>query len=166
MFPNQFSVSLWGDEGFSAILSMHTIPEIVKIITHDTSPPLYNILEHLWFGVFGSSEVSIRALSFLFYTLCVFFVFLIGKKFFGKKTALIASVLTFFNPFFFIYAFEGRMYSLLALGVVSSMYFFLERKWVPYVVASLVALYSHHFSIFISFPSQSVTLAPSRTTQI
>ena len=83
-----------------------------------------------------------------------------------KKTGILAAMLTFLNPFFFTYAFEGRMYSIMALGVTASMYFFLKiihenrekrgsrksRKNIfGYVFFTLWALYSHHFAIFILF---------------
>ncbi|MEK7111920.1 MAG: glycosyltransferase family 39 protein, partial [Patescibacteria group bacterium] len=148
---NQFTASLWGDEAFSAVLSMKSIPEIISIIARDTSPPLYNISEHFWFGLFGTSEVAIRALSFLYFLIAIFFVYKIGKHLWDKKTGLLASALTFFNPFFFAYAFEGRMYSILAAGVSASMYFFVKRNWVGYVLATTAALYSHHFAIFAVF---------------
>ena len=148
---NQFTVSLWGDEAFSAILSMKSIPEIIKIISRDTSPPLYNITEHIWFQIFGTSEVAIRSLSFLYYLTAVFFVYKIGAHLWNRKTGVLAALLTSLNPFFFIYAFEGRMYSILAATVAASMYFFLKRRWVGYVVATTAALYSHHFSIFAVF---------------
>ena len=149
--PNQFTASLWGDEAFSAILSMKPIPEIISIIARDTSPPLYNLTEHIWFQIFGTSEIAVRSLSFLYYLIAVFFVYKIANHLWDKKTAILASVLTFLNPFFFIYAFEGRMYSILAAAVTASMYFFLTQKWVGYVLATSAALYSHHFSIFAVF---------------
>lgn len=148
---NQFNTSLWGDEGFSAILSMKSLPEIIKIIVNDTSPPLWNITEHLAFQIFGTSEIVIRGLAFAYFLLAVFFVYKIGEHLWSKKTGLLAAALTFLNPFFFIYAFEGRMYSILALGVTASMYFFLTRNWFGYVVATLWAMYSHHFAIFALF---------------
>lgn len=143
--------SLWGDEGFSAILSMKSIPEIIKISANDTYPPLYNITEHLVFKYFGASEVAIRGLSFFYYLIAVFFTYLIGSYLFNKKTGLLAAILTFLNPFFFIYAFEGRMYSILAAGVTTSMYFFLRKKWIPYILATTFAMYSHHFAAFAIF---------------
>lgn len=148
---NQFTASLWGDEAFSAILSMKPIPEIISIISRDTSPPLYNISEHIWFQIFGTSEIAIRSLSFLYYLIAIFFVYKIAAHLWDKRTGLIAAVLTFLNPFFFAYAFEGRMYSILAATVTASMYFFITKKWVGYVVATAAALYSHHFSIFAVF---------------
>lgn len=148
---NQFTASLWGDEGFSAILSMKSIPQILSIIARDTSPPLYNLTEHLWFKLFGTSEVAIRSLSFLYFLIAIFFVYKIGVYLWDRRTGAIAAALSFLNPFFFSYAFEGRMYSILAAGAASSMYFFLKRNWVGYVIATTAMLYSHHFSIFIIF---------------
>jgi uncharacterized membrane protein len=144
----QFTTSLWGDEAFSAVLSMKSIPQIIQIVARDTSPPLYNITEHLWFQIFGTSEMAIRSLSFLYYLLAIFFVYKIGAALWNKKTGFVAAVLAFLNPFFFIYAFEGRMYSILALGVIASMYFFIKRNWPLYVMATTWAIYSHHFAIF------------------
>lgn len=153
--------SIWGDEGFSAILSMKTIPDIFKIIATDTSPPLWNITEWILFNTLGTDEVYIRGLSFLYFLLTTVFVYKIGALFYSKKTGVVAALLTFLNPFFFIYAFEGRMYSIMALGVTASMYFFLKMYYYPndiktvtkigYVVSTLWALYSHHFAFFAVF---------------
>lgn len=148
---NQFTASLWGDEAFSAVLSAKSIPKIISIIASDTSPPLYNITEHFWFGLFGSGEVAIRAFSFLYFLIAVFFVYKIGALLLGRKPGILAATLSFLNPFFFTYAFEGRMYSILAATVLASTYFFLKRNWVFYILATTLALYSHHFSIFAVF---------------
>jgi len=148
---NQFTVSVWGDEAFSAVLSQKSVPQIISIIIRDTSPPLYNLTEHFWFKLFGNSEVAIRALSFLYFLIAVLFVYKIGSYLWNKNAGLIAALLTFLNPFFFIYAFEGRMYSLLAATVTASFYFFLSKKWKWYVVATTLALYTHHFAIFAVF---------------
>lgn len=145
---NQFTVSLWGDEAFSAILSTKSIPEIVKIIAHDTSPPLYNILEHFWFGIFGTSEVAIRAMSFLFLLIAVCFVYKIGESLWDAKTGFLAALLTFLNTTFFVFGFEGRMYSLLIATVTASFYFLISKKWPGYILATTLALYTHHFAIF------------------
>jgi uncharacterized membrane protein len=157
MIETVFNESIWGDEGFSAILSMKTIPEIIKIISKDTSPPLYNITEHLAFQYFGVSEITIRALSLFYFLLCILFVYLIASMIWSKKTGLLAAIATILNPFFFIYAFEGRMYSILAFGVTASMYFFLRIfafkgkqiiNYIGYIFFTLWAIYSHHFAFF------------------
>lgn len=148
---NQFNVSIWGDEAFSAVLSQKSIPDIISIIIKDTSPPLYNITEHILFSTFGHSEVAIRSLSFLYFLIAVFFTYKITSYFWNKNTAILATSLIFLNPFFFSYAFEGRMYSLLAATVAASFYFLITKKWRAYVLATILALYTHHFAIFAIF---------------
>ncbi|MBU0569908.1 glycosyltransferase family 39 protein [Patescibacteria group bacterium] len=155
-----FNQSIWGDEGFSAILSMKSLPEIIKIIATDTSPPLWNIAEYIAFQIFGTGEVVIRSLALIFFLGAIFFTYKIGALLWNKKTGILAALLTFLNPFFFTYAFEGRMYSIMALGVVASMYFFLKitrskkaskADLIGYVIGTLWAMYSHHFAIFTVF---------------
>jgi len=62
---NQFNVSLWGDEAWAATLISKSYSQILEIVSRDTSPPLYYFLAHFWTGIFGSSEIGLRSLSFL-----------------------------------------------------------------------------------------------------
>jgi uncharacterized membrane protein len=158
---NQFTAPLWGDEGFSAILSMHSLPDIIKIIINDTSPPLWNISEWVVFNTLGTSEVFIRLLAFFYFLITAFFVYKIGSFLWDRKTGFIAALLTMLNPFFFTYAFEGRMYSIMSAGVAASFYFFIriifyEKKInklhiIGYAIGTLWAMYSHHFAMFAIF---------------
>lgn len=146
---NQFTASLWGDEAWAAVLAQKPLSQIVTIVAHDTSPPLYYLFLNLWMKIFGPSEISIRALSFLFFLLTVLTLYLFGKALKDKKAGFLAAILTFLSPFLFSYAFEGRMYSLLALTSTLSMYFFFTKRWRLYVLATLAALYTHHFAAFV-----------------
>ena len=146
---NQFNVSLWGDEAFAAVLAQFPPLKIIAKVAKDTSPPLYYLFLHFWMRLFGTSEVAIRALSFSFFILTCFFIYLIGKKLFNKETGILAAVLSLVNPFLFHYAFEGRMYALLVLTCTASFYFYLQESWFWYVVATLAALYTHHFALLI-----------------
>ena len=158
---NVFNQSLWGDEGFSAILSLKpSLIDVIKTVAGDTSPPLWNISEWLAFKVFGISEVVVRSVSLFYFLIAVFFTYKIATLVWNKRVGLYAALLTLLNPFFFTYAFEGRMYSIMAAGVAGSMYFFLKllktkkpqkKDLVGYVITTLWALYSHHFAIFALF---------------
>lgn len=148
---NQFTANLWGDESFAAILAQKNLVDIIKIVSHDTSPPGYYFCLHLWMKIFGTGEVAIRNLSFILFLGTVVFIFLLAKYLWGKKTAGLAAILTLTNPFLFSYAFEGRMYAILAFTTTASFYFFLTKNWVLYVLAATTALYSHHFSMFAIF---------------
>jgi hypothetical protein len=146
---NQFNVSLWGDEAWAATLAVKPILKIITLVAKDTSPPLYYLCLHFWMRIFGSSEIAIRSLSFLFFLGTILTVYFIGKHLWQKKNGLWAALLTFTNPFLFTYAFEGRMYALLALTATLSVYFFLKKHWWGFTLATAAALYSHHFAIFV-----------------
>lgn len=154
---NVFNQSLWGDEAFSAVLSMKPVTEIISIISRDTSPPLFNLIEHYWFKLAGTGEIAIRTLVFIYFLVTCFFVYKIGTLLWNKKTGLFAAILTFLNPFLFTYGFEGRMYSLLTVTTTASFYFFAKAflfknaGLAGYVIATTLALYSHHFAIFAIF---------------
>lgn len=145
----QWNESLWGDEGFSALAVMQSLPETLQIVMRDTAPPLFYLVGWGWGRLFGFSEVSLRSLSLLLMLGAAGFagmiVYEIGKE---KATALLAFLLAFWTPFLVPFAFEWRMYALLNFTVLGSIYFFVAKRWVPYVLFSLAALYTHHFGIF------------------
>jgi uncharacterized membrane protein len=146
-----FSCSLWGDEAFSAVLAQKGFIHMLQVVAKDTSPPLFYIIMFIWFRIFGSSEVAIRSLSFLFYLGTVWIIYLISRELFSKKEAVWAAALTFFNPFLFLYAFEGRMYFTLLFFVSLSYYFFIKKRKLGHILSSAAALCSHHFAIFAIF---------------
>jgi mannosyltransferase len=148
---NQFTASLWGDEAWAATLAINPVLEIIKIVARDTSPPLYYLSLHFWMKIFGTSEIAIRSLSFIFFLATAGFVFSIGRYLWDKKTGFLAALLVFTNPFLFTYAFEGRMYALLLLTSTASVYFFLKKRHWPFIFATTAALYTHHFSLFVIF---------------
>jgi len=153
MMETLFNCSLWGDEAFSAVLAQKPLWPMLKIVAKDTSPPLFYLLSHFWFKIFGSTEIAIRTLSFLFYLGTVWVIGLLTQKLFGRKTAILASLLVFFNPFLFPYAFEGRMYFCLLFFTVLSFYFLAtENEW-GHILATTASLYSHHFA-FLAIATQ------------
>lgn len=147
----QFNASLWGDESWAATLAVKPYLQIIKIVARDTSPPLYYLCLHTWMKFFGTSEVAIRSLSFLFFLGTATTVYFIGKHLWDKKTGFLAALLAFFNPLLFTYAFEGRMYAILALTSTLAVYFFLKKKRWAFILSAVAALYSHHFSLLILF---------------
>lgn len=149
---NQLNVSLWGDEAWAATLISKSWSQIISIVSKDTSPPFYYLLAHAWTNLFGMSEIALRSLSLLFILLTAIFTALIAREFWHKwPVTILAGLLTFFNPFIFQYAFEARMYALLALMSTGATYFFIKKKWAPYIIFAVLSLYTHHFSLFVIF---------------
>ena len=140
--------SLWRDEAFSYVLSKNSVFNIVIFTSQDFNPPLYYLLLHFWMKLIGNSEVSMRSLSFIFHILTCYVVYKLTKRVFDGKNGTLAFLLTFFNPMLLYFSFEARMYSLLALLAVSSMYFFYLKKWRLWFFVSCFGVYTHLFFWF------------------
>lgn len=143
---NQLTTSLWGDESFTAVAVQENFFRMLQIVAKDTAPPGYYILLFVWTRIFGHSEVAIRMLSVLLYLGTVLVAFLLVKKIWGRKAALLVGLLTLANPFLFPFAFEGRMYAILVFTVTLSFYFFMTKNYWGYIGAAALALYSHHYA--------------------
>lgn len=139
--------SLWLDEAiqFKAI-SRFSLPELFKVyLPTDFNPPL-SYLVNFWFSrVFGYSEMALRAPSVIFGVITVWLVYKLG----GKWPALLLAT----SGLHLYYSQEARMYSLVTLGVTASFWALKKRRWPIYVLASLVAIYSHYLAVFI-LPAQ------------
>lgn len=146
---NLWTESLWGDEGFSALAVMKPFFEMLGVVMRDTAPPLFYVMGWVWGKFFGYSEVALRSLPLILTVgTAVFGGMIVYRVQKDKLTAILAGGLVFFNPFLNQYAFEWRMYALLAFGVMGSTYFWITKGWVWYVIFSLIALYTHHFALF------------------
>ena len=137
---------IWGDEAFSIWLSSQPLPEVVAGGA-DTHPPLYPFLLYAWLRAAGSSPLAVRFLSALIGTLTVPLVFVLGLRAFGQATGLLASLLTAVSPVLVYYSQETRMYGLVAVLGVASVYgaasiLLGERRttgWLAYFFATLAA---------------------------
>ncbi len=146
---NLWNESLWGDEGFSALAVMKSFPEMMGVVMRDTAPPGFYVLGWLWGRMFGFSEVALRGLSLLLILgAAIFGALIVYRLQKNKLLAGLAFLLCFLNPFSFPFAFEWRMYALLAFATLGSIYFFVSKKWWPFIILTTLAIYTHHFALF------------------
>lgn len=141
--------SYWRDEAFSVLLSEKSPLDIIKVSFYDPSPPLYYLLLHFWMLLFGTDEIAVRSLSFIFHCVASVFIFLIAKKL--TKSNVFASLTTltvFLNPFLLQYAFEARAYSLLVLFLVAAIYFLLKEKILFAGIFLALSIFVHNFALF------------------
>lgn len=140
------SQSLWLDEAIEilAVKNNGFVNLVTKYAIGDFHPPLYHVILKVWDSLFGFSEISSRFPSVIFSLATCYFVYLIGKKIFSKKTGLLAAFFLAINPLAVYYSQETRMYSLAALAVTAAVYFFLDKKWVWYFFFFAVALYTDY----------------------
>lgn len=150
----------WRDEAFSYLLAKRSLVDILFITARDYNPPFYYLVLHFWMKVFGSSEVAIRMLSFVFFLLAVFMIYIILENIleFSERKSLFYILLVIINPLLVYFAFEGRMYTMFAFFAVLSSYFFLKKNNQAYVIATLLGFLTHYYMFFLLFAQGVHTL--------
>ncbi len=148
--------SIWFDEAFGAYMIKFNFAEIFKFTGLDVHPPLYYWLLKLWGMVFGTSDVELRSMSVLFAVIAIIFAYLLVRKMFGQKAALISSALVMLSPIFIRYAQEMRMYTMVAaIGMSATYVLYLIREkssrrlWVVYGVLIALGMWTHYFTALI-----------------
>jgi len=146
-----FTMDLWRDEAFSFVMARQNILDILRTSAQDFAPPFYYIILHYWMLLFGRSEIALRSLSFLMYAFLLFVIFEIMTLVFkiAMKRALLYFLLMILNPFLNYYAFEARMYMMVAFLVTLSYFALWNNKKKLYIVSITLALYTHYFAVFI-----------------
>lgn len=150
------SESVWLDEAFTIKLSQYTPAGIIEETAKDVHPPLYYFALHYWMKLFGDTEAGARLLSALFGVLAIVIIYKMAARLFGRATALAASALLALSRFHLEFSQEARMYTLLVLLALGSMYFFVRlvegrgRLAFPlYVAASALMMYTQVYSVFV-----------------
>jgi mannosyltransferase len=149
--------SLWYDETYSVFMSKMSLSGILQAIPGaDPSPPLYLFILHYWMALFGASEVAVRSLSVLFGVLAIPVIYVLGRRLFNEEAGLLAALILAFSTFNIQYSQEARMYSLMVLLALLSMYFFIrfvQRNTVAisvgYVISTTLLLYTHAYGVFV-----------------
>ena len=150
--------SFWEDEAFSVFVSKGSLFQICYITATDVHPPLYYWILHYWLVLFGTSEVATRALSALFGVLAIPVIYMLGDRLFNKEAGLLAALILAFSTFNVAFSQDARMYSLMVLLTLLSMYFFIRFLQgntlaisVGYLFSTALLLYTHVYGLFIVF---------------
>lgn len=152
----QIRYSFEDDEIFSASLASSNIADVlVRSLRDATHPPLYNILLHVWLSLFGTSELSARALSVLFACGFLVFAYRLLRRYLEPWLALATLAVFALSPFFVYYGQQVRPYSLIGMLSAANLYLFFrvmdapDGRWPVRVWAlSAVALvYSQYIGV-------------------
>ena len=150
--PLKFLIEpLWRDEAFSYLLAKRNIFELLVLTARDFNPPLYYVLLKVWMFIFGTSEIALRSLSLLFFMATIYVADHIFQDIFKLtlKRRWIYLVLLLLNPILLYYAFEARMYSMLAFFAAASFYSFYTKKKKLFFYTTLFGLFTHYFMLFV-----------------
>ncbi|MBC8446035.1 MAG: glycosyltransferase family 39 protein, partial [Chloroflexi bacterium] len=147
---------IWGDEAVSIQLSSGPLPHIIKGGA-ETVPPLYHVLLHFWLRLGGASALAIRFLSAVFGTLGVAGIYILGHRVFSRPIGVLAALTAAISPALVFYSQEARVYNVLVLFTVASIYWTVRlgeepvrsRAWTAYLLASLAAGYTHYYGFFV-----------------
>lgn len=161
--------SLWIDElftymksrpdlGFTGVVGQFTTGE-------DPHPPLYFVLLHSWFRVFGFTEAAGRIIAALAGSAGLVVIYLLGRELMGKACGWIAALILAVNQFHLNFSQEARPYSMLFLFTGLSYLFLVRgarglrtRDFIYYALASTVMVYTHYYGLVV-MASQTVFMA-------
>jgi mannosyltransferase len=148
--------SLGADDTWSVWVSKLSLHGIVQTTAADVHPPLYYFLLHYWMAYFGTSELAVKLLSVVFGVLAIIVVYSLGRQLFDERAGLVAAFILAVSSFNIRYSQEVRMYSLLVLLGLLSMYFFVRLSqrstpitWAGYVISTTLLLYTHAYGLFL-----------------
>ncbi|MFZ5915649.1 MAG: glycosyltransferase family 39 protein [Chloroflexota bacterium] len=114
---------LWWDEGISlffAPLDLRTNAEQC-VQTEDVNPPVYRLALGQWMRLFGSSIWAVRLFSATLGWLAVPLTWRLGRYFWGRAEAALATLLVALSPFQIYYSQEAKGYILVNLLALLSM---------------------------------------------
>jgi mannosyltransferase len=156
--------SIWFDEAFSVELARQPFPLLWSIIFGpEPNMELYYLFLHGWLALTSLSglhptEFVVRLPSAIFAALGTVSVLALGRRFIGTLAGGTAAALYALNYLQLVYAQQARSYSLQLLLICISWYALLmaivhssraRRWWICYVVAIVLAVYTHLFSMLI-----------------
>lgn len=160
---------LWLDEAITVEIARRSLPGLFAALRHDGAPPLYYLLLHFWTGLFGGSDVVVRALSGVLSVATLPVAWFAGRRVarvaaaFGHverssvNLAGTAALLLFAtSPYAIRYGSETRMYSLVVLLVLLfglALARALEQprwgRWIPLTLATAALAYTHYWTFLL-----------------
>jgi uncharacterized membrane protein len=123
------------------------------IIVEEDIPGINFIFLRGLYLMVGDDPFWLRTLPVLFSILTIVFLFLLAKKLFDNKVALISSLLLAISMVNISHAQTIRSYSFFTFITVISFYLFVYLKEKPkiypfYIVSIILSCYTHYFAIF------------------
>ena len=153
---NLTAYSLWGDEIFSLNAARLELAGLLDLTAQDAvHPPLFYILLRGWIAVGGDSLLWLKLFPVMTAIVTLVPLFLLARALrLGRWERLLAFALVAVNSYLAHYSQELRMYQLLMLLAVTSLWAFArfldeERRWGPALVVlllvNLALVYSHYY---------------------
>lgn len=148
--------NIWWDEGLVAWAARLPAAAIVDWTAHDVHPPLYFLLQRLWWFVVGDGEFVMRYTSVLIGTWGVAWIYLLGRTLGGPLAGLLAALFLAVAPFAVSWSQEMRMYIGASAAATAALWAALRywqtgqwRHWGLYVLAAAAGLWLLYLSVSV-----------------
>lgn len=162
------SPNLTYDETYSFALAQLPVKEMVEITSHDVHPPLYYMVLRFFLNVtyFNTAQMA-KVFSLLFYLGYLLLIIRFGEQRVGKKISRFWLFLSVFMPCMVVQMACVRMYTFALFWTTATailLYDFYEKEnsWqrnLLLIVCSLMAMYSHSFTMVGVFLMYAVMVA-------
>jgi len=164
---------IWWDEAISIHLATSPLADLLADRAAHVHPPLYFLLLKAWVALAGTTAFSVRFLSAWFNTLLIPATCAFGRRWFDRRTGLVASVLVTLSPLYVVYSQEARVYAALPLLYLAMLalierlrgedYPATRRQWLLLALVEAVGLHLHYvFLIAVAYANGLLLLGPVR----
>ena len=151
------AICMDGDEIFSVGVAAHDWAGLMHALGADSiHPPLFYFLLKIWIAIGNDSLFWARLLPTLFCTLAIVPMVLLGREFNLRPVVVTTTVgLAAIHPYLLYYSQHVRMYTLLMLCALTSLWVFhacirpgrrsTATKFVILTLVNIVSVYSHYY---------------------
>ena len=148
--------SFWLDEAAQMLESLRPLKEQFDL-SADFHPPLYHLLLHFWLYL-GKSEIFARLPSVILGVASIFVIYKIAKILKFNQASSAVAVLLAVSPYHIYYSQEVRPYMLFLFLSALSIYFWLKKDTLKYILINILLLYTNYFASFLLFAQFFTTL--------
>jgi hypothetical protein len=160
---------LWLDEAEAVRIALLPMGAIPGALVHDTGPPLYYLVLHVWIRIWGDGEAAVRALSVLSGVLLVPASAAATRRAAGARAGILAAFLAAVAPFAAQFSQEARMYAPLALLAALGLERLLaymdtgsRAALAAHAALAAAAAYTHNWGLLLLPASAAAVLAGGR----
>jgi len=150
---NLSTPSIWFDEAFGAYLINFSFIDVARYTATDVHPPMFYWFLKTWAALFGHTEIGLRSMSIFFGGVAAVFGFLLARRMFGRRAAIVGLFILVLSPLFIRYSQEARMYTMAVSIVLAATYVMLRAQelksrklWVLYGILVSLGMWTHYFT--------------------
>jgi len=140
------------DEDFTAVTVSHPLGEMLRVVSRDSAPPLFYLLEHVAAG-FGSEPWNLRLVPMAAGIALIPLLAALGRRVAGDAGGLWAAAFVAALPAAFFTSANARMYGLAGTLVVAAALLLWRaierprsREWIAFAAVAAAAVWTDYFS--------------------